>query len=178
MTSLVKIEGIGEAYAQKLKDIGITTTEALLEQGAKPKGRRLVTPCYIVASQSPTAGRFERCARPPGADQSAILVNCTNASGCRTGCSSSSAIWRDSRARHSSDRHWAITRRSVALAGPTLAINSQISFIFQTCNHCFRIISGGVDNGGYFFRPIFCFHIGKVLFDEFRRFHQYALIGE
>jgi predicted flap endonuclease-1-like 5' DNA nuclease len=40
MTSLAKIEGIGEAYAQKLRDVGVTTTEALLEQGAKPKGRQ------------------------------------------------------------------------------------------------------------------------------------------
>lgn len=40
MPSLTKIEGVGEAYAQKLKDIGIATTEALLQQGAEPKGRR------------------------------------------------------------------------------------------------------------------------------------------
>jgi len=40
MTSLAKIEGIGETYAQKLKDAGIATTEALLEQGAAPKGRK------------------------------------------------------------------------------------------------------------------------------------------
>ncbi len=40
MPSLTKIEGIGEAYAQKLKAIGIATTEALLKQGAKPKGRQ------------------------------------------------------------------------------------------------------------------------------------------
>lgn len=43
MTSLVKIEGIGESYAQKLRDIGITTTEALLKRGAKPKGRQEIT---------------------------------------------------------------------------------------------------------------------------------------
>lgn len=40
MTSLTKIEGIGETYAQKLKDAGIATTEALLKQGATPKGRQ------------------------------------------------------------------------------------------------------------------------------------------
>lgn len=40
MTKLTQVEGIGEAYAQKLQDIGITTTEALLKQGAAPKGRK------------------------------------------------------------------------------------------------------------------------------------------
>jgi len=40
MTSLAKVEGIGETYAQKLKDAGIVTTEALLKQGATPKGRQ------------------------------------------------------------------------------------------------------------------------------------------
>jgi len=40
MTSLVKIEGIGETYAQKLKEAGVATIEALLKQGAAPKGRQ------------------------------------------------------------------------------------------------------------------------------------------
>ncbi|MEA3338917.1 MAG: DUF4332 domain-containing protein [Chloroflexota bacterium] len=40
MTSLAKVEGIGETYAQKLKDAGLATTEALLKQGATPKGRQ------------------------------------------------------------------------------------------------------------------------------------------
>jgi predicted flap endonuclease-1-like 5' DNA nuclease len=39
MASLVKVEGIGEAYAQKLAKAGISTTQALLEKGASPKGR-------------------------------------------------------------------------------------------------------------------------------------------
>ena len=39
MTKLVGVEGIGEVYAQKLGDAGITTTEALLKQGATPRGR-------------------------------------------------------------------------------------------------------------------------------------------
>lgn len=39
MTKLIEIEGIGEVYAQKLQAIGIATLEALLEQGATPKGR-------------------------------------------------------------------------------------------------------------------------------------------
>ena len=39
MTKLTEVEGIGKVYAQKLKDVGIETTEELLEQGATPKGR-------------------------------------------------------------------------------------------------------------------------------------------
>ncbi len=34
-----EIEGIGKAYADKLRQIGIDTTEQLLAQGAIPKGR-------------------------------------------------------------------------------------------------------------------------------------------
>ena len=40
MANLTKVEGIGEVYAQKLADMGITSTDALLEQGASPKGRQ------------------------------------------------------------------------------------------------------------------------------------------
>jgi predicted flap endonuclease-1-like 5' DNA nuclease len=40
MAKLVDIEGIGEAYAAKLKAAGIGTTQALLEKGATPKGRK------------------------------------------------------------------------------------------------------------------------------------------
>ncbi len=39
-TPIRKIEGIGEIYAQKLAEIGITTLEALLEKGATRKGRQ------------------------------------------------------------------------------------------------------------------------------------------
>lgn len=39
MPKIVEIEGIGEAYAAKLKEAGITTTEELLEAGASKKGR-------------------------------------------------------------------------------------------------------------------------------------------
>ena len=39
MASLVKIEGIGEKYATKLKMVGINTTDTLLERGRTPKGR-------------------------------------------------------------------------------------------------------------------------------------------
>lgn len=40
MTALSKIEGIGETYAQKLKDAGVTSIESLLTSGATPKGRK------------------------------------------------------------------------------------------------------------------------------------------
>jgi predicted flap endonuclease-1-like 5' DNA nuclease len=36
----VKVEGIGQVYAGKLKEMGITTTAALLRAGATPKGRK------------------------------------------------------------------------------------------------------------------------------------------
>ncbi len=39
MARIIRIEGIGPVYKQKLKEAGITTTEALLETGASPKGR-------------------------------------------------------------------------------------------------------------------------------------------
>jgi predicted flap endonuclease-1-like 5' DNA nuclease len=40
MANVIDIEGIGEVYAQKLRDSGVATTEALLEQGATPNGRK------------------------------------------------------------------------------------------------------------------------------------------
>jgi predicted flap endonuclease-1-like 5' DNA nuclease len=40
MAKLTEIEGVGEVYAQKLKEVGIETTQALLEKGASPKGRK------------------------------------------------------------------------------------------------------------------------------------------
>ena len=39
MARLVQIEGIGPAYAEKLKAAGITKTESLLEAGKTPKAR-------------------------------------------------------------------------------------------------------------------------------------------
>lgn len=42
MTRLVDIEGIGPVYAAKLEGAGIGSGEALLEQGATPKGRKEV----------------------------------------------------------------------------------------------------------------------------------------
>lgn len=40
MKSLLKIEGVGDSYAGKLQEAGIKSTNALLEKGAKPQGRR------------------------------------------------------------------------------------------------------------------------------------------
>ncbi|MDZ7372583.1 MAG: DUF4332 domain-containing protein [candidate division KSB1 bacterium] len=39
MPALTEVEGIGATYAAKLKEIGIHTTEQLLEKGATPAGR-------------------------------------------------------------------------------------------------------------------------------------------
>ncbi len=39
MTKLTEVEGIGATYAEKLAQVGITTTKVLLEKGATPKGR-------------------------------------------------------------------------------------------------------------------------------------------
>jgi predicted flap endonuclease-1-like 5' DNA nuclease len=39
MAKLEEIEGVGEFYAQKLREAGIATTQALLEKGASPQGR-------------------------------------------------------------------------------------------------------------------------------------------
>ena len=40
MASLIKIEGIGEKYAQALKAAGVRSVEKLLEAGITPKGRQ------------------------------------------------------------------------------------------------------------------------------------------
>ncbi len=40
MTKLVEIEGIGETYAAKLQDAGVTSLENLLKKGATKKGRK------------------------------------------------------------------------------------------------------------------------------------------
>lgn len=40
MVSLIKIEGIGEKYATKLRMVGVSTTDTLLEKGRTPKGRQ------------------------------------------------------------------------------------------------------------------------------------------
>ncbi len=40
MTKLIDVEGIGPVYAAKLKEAGVGSAEALLDQGATPKGRK------------------------------------------------------------------------------------------------------------------------------------------
>jgi predicted flap endonuclease-1-like 5' DNA nuclease len=40
MTKLVEIEGIGETYAAKLQDAGVTSLEDMLKKGATKKGRK------------------------------------------------------------------------------------------------------------------------------------------
>ncbi|MBP9675267.1 MAG: DUF4332 domain-containing protein [Anaerolineaceae bacterium] len=40
MTSLLEIEGVGAVYQQKLKAVGVGSTEKLLELGGTPKGRK------------------------------------------------------------------------------------------------------------------------------------------
>jgi predicted flap endonuclease-1-like 5' DNA nuclease len=40
MPSIIDIEGIGPAYKKKLKAVGVSTTETLLEVAGTPKGRK------------------------------------------------------------------------------------------------------------------------------------------
>lgn len=40
MTTLAKIEGVGESYADRLKEAGILSAEDLLNEGATPVGRK------------------------------------------------------------------------------------------------------------------------------------------
>jgi len=42
MASILKIEGIGDVYRQKLVSIGVKTVETLLKQGASPSGREKI----------------------------------------------------------------------------------------------------------------------------------------
>ena len=51
MASLEKIEGIGAVYAGKLAELGIKTTEALLEKGASPKGRKEIAEKSDISSK-------------------------------------------------------------------------------------------------------------------------------
>jgi predicted flap endonuclease-1-like 5' DNA nuclease len=39
MTSIIKVEGIGKVYTEKLREAGISTVEALLKQCSAEKGR-------------------------------------------------------------------------------------------------------------------------------------------
>ncbi len=40
MPAIIDVEGIGPKYAEKLKSVGIRTTDKLLKVGATPKGRK------------------------------------------------------------------------------------------------------------------------------------------
>lgn len=42
MAKITEIEGIGEVYGPQLMAVGIATTEALLEKGATPQGRKAI----------------------------------------------------------------------------------------------------------------------------------------
>ncbi|MGE5220872.1 MAG: DUF4332 domain-containing protein [Omnitrophica WOR_2 bacterium] len=39
MAKIIEVEGVGAAYAKKLQDAGVQTTDDLLAKGATPKGR-------------------------------------------------------------------------------------------------------------------------------------------
>ncbi len=43
MSKLEKIEGVGETYAKKLHEAGVTTTDSLLEKGSSPQGRKEIS---------------------------------------------------------------------------------------------------------------------------------------
>jgi len=40
MAKIIDVEGIGKVYAEKLKEAGLSTVEALLKMGASPQGRK------------------------------------------------------------------------------------------------------------------------------------------
>jgi hypothetical protein len=42
MPNVIHIEGIGEVFAEKLHEAGISSTDALLEAGATPEGREVL----------------------------------------------------------------------------------------------------------------------------------------
>ena len=42
MSAIIDVEGIGEVFAEKLKEAGIATTGALLKEGATPAGRKKI----------------------------------------------------------------------------------------------------------------------------------------
>lgn len=52
MTSLITIEGIGQAYAQKLQQAGIETVEKLLDACATPQARDALSQATGIGSQT------------------------------------------------------------------------------------------------------------------------------
>jgi predicted flap endonuclease-1-like 5' DNA nuclease len=51
MTKLIDIEGIGEAYAGKLKDVGLATVQDLLERCSTPAGRQEIADSIGITSR-------------------------------------------------------------------------------------------------------------------------------
>lgn len=50
MARIIDIEGIGEVYTDKLKAIGIDTTEHLLDRGSSPAGRQEIAESADISS--------------------------------------------------------------------------------------------------------------------------------
>lgn len=51
MAKIEEIEGVGTVYGQKLADAGITSTEALLQQGATAGGRKAIAESTGISDQ-------------------------------------------------------------------------------------------------------------------------------
>jgi len=51
MAKLEVVEGIGEVYAEKLRNAGITTTDALLKTGSTPAGRKSIAEGADISSK-------------------------------------------------------------------------------------------------------------------------------
>jgi predicted flap endonuclease-1-like 5' DNA nuclease len=51
MANLLKVEGIGKTYAEKLAKAGVTTTKGLLDKGATPKGREELAKATGISSK-------------------------------------------------------------------------------------------------------------------------------
>jgi predicted flap endonuclease-1-like 5' DNA nuclease len=49
MANLLTVEGVGDVYAAKLREAGIATTEALLEAGKTPQGRKAIAAKTAIA---------------------------------------------------------------------------------------------------------------------------------
>jgi hypothetical protein len=52
VASIEEIEGVGAAFAAKLREAGVATTEALLERGGTPKGREALAQATGIGAQS------------------------------------------------------------------------------------------------------------------------------
>jgi predicted flap endonuclease-1-like 5' DNA nuclease len=52
VASIDEIEGVGAAFAAKLREAGVATTEALLERGGTPQGRASLAQATGIGAQS------------------------------------------------------------------------------------------------------------------------------